>query len=186
MSDPYRTSGGTACPRCRNPLARESDDELNCASRCGTWLGNKLIEKLVTLETIAKSTGNPFRATALRPMRCLVCKEPLNDLYKGTVDVLTMGQCMAHGVWLEAADRAVFEAMFRPDIRERELHDQRLREVAEAQEQRLREMVEAEGVDPVVGRMMLRIEALESQVDTLKTELEALRSSVSRLTSQGY
>jgi polyhydroxyalkanoate synthesis regulator phasin len=180
VTDPYRTSGGTACPRCRNPLARESDDELNCSSGCGTWLGNKLIQKLVALETIARSSGNPFRATPLRPTRCLVCKEPLNDLYKGTVDVLTLGQCLEHGVWLEAADRSVFEAMYRPDIRERELDEQRLREVAQAQEQRLREVIQAEGVDPVVGRMMLRIEALETQVTSLKKEVADLQTSLAR------
>ncbi len=161
MSDPYRTSGGQACPRCRNVLVRETDDWLYCTGGCGTWLGNRVIKTLLDPALLVKSTGNPFRATALPPTKCLVCKQPLNDLYKGAVDVLTLGQCTAHGVWLEQADRTVFEALYAPEIH-------RTAEVAERQE--------LESLDPHVAALIVRVEKLEEIVVRLDGELAGLRA----------
>ncbi len=165
--DPYRSSGGTPCPRCKTPLRRESDDQLECANGCGSWLGNSLIKTIVDPMLLVKSKGNPFKATPLPPTKCLVCRQPLNDLYKGNVDVLTLGQCVDHGVWLEAADRATFEALYAPDI---------ARWSNEARTAELARMVE---VDAVVAKLILRVEALERTVGQLQTELAAIRPTAS-------
>ena len=165
MSDPYRSSGGTPCPRCKDPLRRESDDQLECANGCGSWLGNALIKTMVDPASLVKSKGNPFKATPLPPTKCLVCRKPLNDLYQGNVDVLTLGQCVEHGVWLEVADRSTFEALYAPEI---------VRARAErAQKAELARV--AEEVDPAVARLMVRVDALENQVRALQAELEDLR-----------
>ena len=164
VGDPYRTSGGTPCPRCKNVLDRESDDELVCANGCGVWLANKLLLALMPLETITKSSGNPFRAEPLPPTKCLVCKTALNDLYKGTVDVLTIGQCLEHGIWLEHGDRATFEAMFRGDIRRAEVVRAKQEELAD--------------VDPEIVKLLVRIEALETEVRMLRDLVEDLRKRI--------
>jgi hypothetical protein len=166
VSDPYRSSGGTPCPRCKDPLRRESDDQLECANGCGSWLGNGLIKMMVDPATLVKSKGNPFKATPLPPTKCLICRKPLNDLYQGNVDVLTLGQCLEHGVWLEAADRSIFEALYAPEIARRRVELVRKEELARV----------AEEVDPVVARLMVRVETLEAQMRALQVELAALRA----------
>ncbi len=166
MSDPYRSSGGTPCPRCNDPLRRESDDQLECANGCGSWLGNGLIKTMIDPASLVKSKGNPFKATPLPPTKCLICRKPLNDLYQGNVDVLTLGQCLEHGVWLEAADRSMFEALYAPEI---------VRERAERAKQAELDRV-SEELDPVVARLMLRVDALEAQVRALETETAELRA----------
>lgn len=165
MSSPYRTSGGTPCPRCKDPLRRESDDHLVCANGCGSWLGNRLIKQMVDPPSLVKSKGNPFKATPLPPTKCLMCKKLLNDLYQGTVDVLTLGQCVDHGVWLESADLGIFEAMYAPEIVRQRIERAEQDELARV----------ANEVDPVVARLMVRVETLESQVRALQTELAELR-----------
>ncbi len=164
MSDPYRTSGGQSCPRCRNVLARETDDWMKCTSGCGTWIGNGLLKTLLDPATLVKSNGNPFRAAPLPPTKCLVCKKPLNDLYKGAIDVLTLGQCVPHGVWLDRADRATFEAMYSTEIR-------LYRKVAEKQQQ-----LELAPLDPEVASLIIRVETLEALVQKLQRELDELKS----------
>jgi hypothetical protein len=165
VSDPYRSSGGTPCPRCKQPLRRESDDQLECSNGCGSWLGNGLIKTLLDPASLVKSKGNPFKATPLPPSKCLVCKKPLNDLYMGTVDVLTLGQCVVHGVWLEHADRAMFEALYAPEIARQRAERARKDELARV----------ADEVDPVVARLMQRVDALEAQVRALQDELASIR-----------
>ena len=160
---PYRASAGAPCPRCRNVLARESDGELRCThDGCGTWLPSKLVDELVGMAVVSKASGNPFRATPLPPTRCFVCKKPLNDLYKGTVDVLTIGQCLDHGIWLERSTRADFEAMFAPERRHLETVKARQEELAQ--------------LDPHVANLTLRVEHLERVVYQLQTEIAALKS----------
>lgn len=177
MSDPYRSSGGTPCPRCKDPLRRESDDQLECANGCGSWLGNGLIKPLMDPTSLVKSKGNPFKATPLPPTKCLVCRKPLNDLYQGNVDVLTLGQCLEHGIWLEHADRSIFEALYAPEIGRARIERARQDELARV----------AEEVDPVVARLMQRVEALEAKVHALEkeaAELRAWRSSAEKPPSQ--
>jgi hypothetical protein len=170
VSDPYRSSGGTPCPRCKDPLRRESDDQLECANGCGSWLGNGLIKMMVDPSSLVKSKGNPFKATPLPPTKCLVCKKPLNDLYQGNVDVLTLGQCLEHGVWLEAADRSIFEALYAPEIVRARAERAEKAELARVSEE----------VDPVVARLMQRVDALETQVRAMQAELAELREWRSR------
>ena len=55
---PYRTSGGHACPRCRNPLARDTDHEYSCANGCGVWLSAKLVDDIGTLKDIVEKQLN--------------------------------------------------------------------------------------------------------------------------------
>lgn len=158
----YRTSGGPACPRCRSPLARETDDELSCSDGCGTWLSAKLVDDLVGMTAVSKASGNPFRATPLPPTKCMVCKKPLNDLYKGAVDVLTIGQCLEHGVWLERSSRSDFEALFAPE--------RRVQAVVKEREEELSHL------DPEVAKLIMRVETLERLVTQLQAEIAALKS----------
>jgi hypothetical protein len=159
----YRTSGGTSCPRCTNVLVRETD-ELRCSNGCGTWLTKKLVDELVGMAVVAKSSGNPFRATPLPATKCLTCKKPLNDLYKGAVDVLTIGQCMEHGVWLERSSRGDFEALFAPERRVQAAAKEREDELAD--------------LDPELVKLLLRVEQLERVVVQLQAEIAALKSRV--------
>lgn len=162
--DPYRSSGGTPCPRCKDALRRESDDQLECANGCGSWLGNGLIKLMLDPASLVKSKGNPFKATPLPPTRCLICKQPLNDLYQGNASVLTLGQCLAHGVWLEAADRSVFEAFYAQEIVRRRVELAQRAELAPV----------AKAVDPVIAKLMIRVDTLEAQVRALQDELAHL------------
>ncbi|MBL9015025.1 MAG: hypothetical protein JNL83_12655 [Myxococcales bacterium] len=158
----YRTSAGASCPRCRNVLARETDGELRCTQNgCGTWLPKKLVDDIVGMDAVARSKGNPFRATPLRPTKCLVCKQPLNDLYKGAHDVLTIGQCVEHGIWIERSSRSDLEALFAPE--------RRAREAAAAREAELAKL------DPV-DQLALRVEQLEKVVSQLQAEISSLKS----------
>jgi hypothetical protein len=113
------------------------------------------------MDTVAKARGNPFKATPLPPTRCLVCKKPLNDLYKGSVDVLTIGQCLDHGVWVEGSSRADFEALFAPERRAREEAAARAAELA--------------ALDPV-AKLLRRVDQLERIVAELQAEIATLKS----------
>ena len=166
MSDPYRSSGGDPCPRCRSPLARETDDWLVCGEGCGTWLGNGLVKTLLDPATLVKSKGNPFRATPLPPTKCVVCKQLMNDLYKGAIDVLTLGQCLEHGVWLETADREIFEAMYADEIR---AHRGTTQEY-------VAKLATLAALDPDVAKLTLRVDALEKLVRDLQYQINDLRS----------
>ena len=167
MSDPYRSSAGQPCPRCKNPLARESDDEWNCGSGCGTWLGNRLLASLIDPATLRNSKGNPFRATALPRTACLICRQPLNAHYKGTVDVLVLGQCLPHGVWLEQADRATFEALYADEIRAHAL--------TTAKQALL------DSLDPHLAALTVRVEKLEAIVRTQQQALDAQQLEIDAL-----
>lgn len=168
MSTPYRSAVGTPCPRCKDPLRPESDAELVCANGCGTWLGNRLIKPILDPDSLVRSKGNPFKATPLPPTRCLVCKAPLNDLYQGDPDVLSFGQCLEHGIWLEREGRERFEARFAPEVARTQIERARRAELARISEQ----------ADPVVARLSERVEALEAEVRTLRRELDELRRRV--------
>ena len=163
MSDPYRSAGGTPCPRCANPLAAERDDELHCANGCGTWVGNTLLRTLVEPQQLAGASSAPFfRATPLPRTACLVCGTALNDLYQGFADVLTIGQCAAHGIWIQSGDLATFRAAYAQAID------------AHAANRARDEVLER--ADPVVVQLLLRIEALEAKVTGLETAMKALRA----------
>lgn len=177
MTSPYRASGGTPCPRCELPLARERDDELNCTNGCGTWLGNAHLA-IAPADLRPISRGNPFRATALPFTRCLVCKLSLNDLYKGDRNVLVLGQCLEHGIWIEHADRAAFEAAYAADIpalaKERELREAEELAAKRATERREQHAAELAEMPDVVKELVRRVALLEHQVEDLKRKLEKL------------
>jgi len=163
VSDPYRSAGGTPCPRCANPLAGEDDGELVCANGCGTWIGNKVLRTLVDPQQLAGASSAPFfRATPLPRTACLVCGTALNDLYQGFADVLTIGQCVAHGIWIQSADLATFRAAYREAIDAHAANRARDEMLGHA--------------DPLVAELLLRIEALEAKVTGLETAMKALRA----------
>jgi hypothetical protein len=161
MGDPYRTGGGTPCPRCKRPLLHE-DGEERCTDGCGTWLPNSILATLLDPATLPSiSRGNPFRATALSPTKCLVCRGLMNDLYQGAVDTLVLGQCALHGIWIEAADRDTFESMYSATIGT----TRKQRREAEAEEAARAERLHD---DPAVADLIRRVRALEAEVAELK------------------
>ncbi|MDX2090488.1 MAG: hypothetical protein SFX73_21700 [Kofleriaceae bacterium] len=177
MTAPYRSSGGTPCPRCELPLARERDDELSCANGCGTWLGNAHLP-IAPDDLRPISRGNPSRATALPFTRCLVCKLSLNDLYKGDRKVLVLGQCLEHGIWIEQADRAAFEAAYAADIpalaQEREQREAEELAAKLAREKREKHERELSAMPDFVKELVRRVALLEHQVEDLKRKVEKL------------
>ena len=117
MSDAYRESSGTRCPRCDAVLVENDDGGLACRNGCGEWLPNKLV--LAALGALELRTlGRPgfhHKATPLPPTRCLVCGAGLDDLYRAIdspTEVLTLGRCASHGVWLEGRGREAFETAY--------------------------------------------------------------------------
>ena len=117
MSDAYRESSGTACPRCDAVLVEGDDGWLACRNGCGEWVPNKVV--LATLGSLDLGVlGRPgfhHKATPLPPTRCRVCDAPLDDLYRAIdspTDVLTLGVCKSHGVWLEGRGRDAFETAY--------------------------------------------------------------------------
>jgi hypothetical protein len=162
MSAPYREPGGTPCPRCETPLLREHDDELPCGNGCGTWVGNARI-RIVPDALRTLSRGAPGGATALPFTRCLVCKLSLNELYRGDRDVLVLGQCLEHGIWIEGADLATFETHYGPAI------DAHRREVERVALERERAPVP---LPDLVRQLVQRITRLEDRVAELERELK--------------
>jgi hypothetical protein len=156
----YRVGGGTPCPRCKRPLLHEGGEQ-RCTDGHGTWLPNSILATLLDPQALPKiSRGNPFRAVALPTTKCLVCKTPMNDLYQGAVDTLVVGQCLEHGIWIEAADRDTFESMYSTTIgttrRERQRDEEKAAEQATFHE------------DPVVADLIRRVRDLEAEVAELK------------------
>lgn len=182
VSDPYRSGAGTPCPRCEIPLLRERDDELACGDGCGTWLGNACLP-LSAPALMASSRRHPLSAKPLPPTKCLVCKRSLLDLYnKADVDVLTIGQCLEHGIWIERGDRAKFEAAYGEAIRDHEA-DVAAQAIALANRQAELEHKHAElanqqflaSLPSVVASLVKRVEALENTVEDLERQLATKR-----------
>jgi len=98
-------------------MSSTRDGGLACADGCGEWITNSTIIYLVgTSDFIALGKpGLHHRATPLPPTRCLFCSDLLDDQYPAIAidDVLTIGRCAAHGVWIEGRGRAAFEAAYR-------------------------------------------------------------------------
>ncbi len=147
----------------------ERDDELTCANGCGTWLGNARLQ-LDPATLVGISRANPFGASALPFTRCLVCRHSLTDVYKGDRNVLVLGQCLEHGVWLERADRSAFEAHYAEAIQLRasEMARQQAEQVRDQQEQALASLPD------VVQELVRRVALLERQVQDLKRQIEDL------------
>ena len=167
----YRVGGGPPCPRCKRPLLHDGG-ELRCTDGHGTWLPNAILSTLLDPASLVKiSKGNPFRAVALPPTRCLVCTKVMNDLYQGAVDTIVNGQCVEHGIWNEHADRDVFEAMYSHVIGPTRRQRERDAEAAEEREREEREAAERAARmhhDPVVVDLIRRVQHLEAQVAELK------------------
>lgn len=161
MATPFRTSGGSPCPRCKLPLQRH-DDELRCPDGHGAWIDDGVLARRVEPAELPRlSRGNPFKATALPPTRCLTCSQPLNDLYAGERPVLSVGQCVEHGAWIESGDLAAFDRAYgvvAGDAPRVTPATARARVV--------------EVADPLVRELLARIEALEAEVRTLRAQLD--------------
>ena len=166
MSDPYRTADGMACPRCRELLGGDADDQLVCPAGCGAWLPRAALEQLVDPAKLPRLSHAPFhRATPLPRTPCLACRRPLDDLYQGDFEnVLTMGLCIEHGLWIERGDRATFAARYAGEIE--------VRRIEYAEVLRRRRLLADEG--PVVVDLVDRVEALERTVAHLARLLEDL------------
>jgi len=166
MGDPYRTGGGTPCPRCKKPLLYDEGGEQRCTEGCGTWLPSSILATLLDVATLPTiSRGNPFRATALPTTRCLVCRAAMNDIYQGPVDTLVVGQCVAHGIWIENADRATFERMYAAEI---SASGNKRSRVAALEAARGAEQSARIHGDPIVAELLRRVADLEARVADLE------------------
>lgn len=87
----------------------------------------------------------------------------MNDLYQGAVDTLVLGQCLEHGVWLEAADRATFESMYAATINTTRTQRREADEAAAARAAILHP-------DPAVADLIRRVRTLEAEVAELKRD----------------
>lgn len=144
MTGPYRAPSGTSCPRCHSILNATRDNGLVCANGCGEWMTNAAVVYLVGTSEFVRlgKPGLHHRATPLPATKCVVCSAMLDDQYPAITidDVLTIGRCSAHGVWIEGRDRAAFEAAYRVAIarhRQSESTDSRTPEPTPTLEERV-------------------------------------------------
>lgn len=117
MTDPYRSTTSTKCVRCKQGLLADGDD-LVCGDGCGTWIANAQLARLLPVDEVKPGArANPFRANPFPPARCPFCKNQLDDCYAGSKVVVSLGQCLEHGIWLDRATRADFQAAYDGYIR---------------------------------------------------------------------
>ncbi len=165
--DPYRESGGTPCLRCQITMIADKRQDLACPDGCGTWIAADAILRLVgTPDLVAVSRPIQFwRATPLAPVTCPSCKTPLAPVYTPLGhDVLTLGQCLQHGAWIDRGTHDDFETAYHAAI-ERQQRSPRPTSVSPKPRSAARTASAEE-----------RIEALEARVGELERVVAALRA----------
>jgi Zn-finger nucleic acid-binding protein len=169
MTDPYRSSTGLKCVRCKQALLADGDDS-SCGDGCGIWIARAAIERLLPMTALANVRANPFKAHPFKPARCPVCKASLADHYAGDRQIISLGQCSEHGIWIDGASRADFEAVYAGEIRSAE----HAREASSARDRKA-ERDHARALDALRGTDTVNLEALVKRL----AELEALLRSKS-------
>jgi len=127
------------------------------------------------------SRPSPTQASALPFSRCPVCSHSLTDFYAGAEDLLVIGQCLEHGVWIERGDPAVLEATFAAEIAR---HATEIASPAEAEPEDVEPPPERvmtstrTALAPGVAELMKRVSSLERTVEDLYRKLASLRATV--------
>lgn len=109
MTDPYRSSGGDACPQCSTPLERTPEGAAPCPNGCGAWLPTSYLATLFDTSEIAREAHDAEQAEGRRYELppCPTCGAPL---IRGWLGAAPVRLCAEHGLWIAAATAARFDA----------------------------------------------------------------------------
>ena len=107
--DPYRSSGGDACPQCASPLDMASGGPAPCANGCGEWLPMAYIATVFDIAELDRESPHHEQAEsqAYQPPPCPSCERPL---VRAWLKAAPVRLCAEHGVWIAAASHDRFTA----------------------------------------------------------------------------
>ncbi len=113
MTDPYRSSGGEACPQCSTPLERSPESIVPgvapCPNACGAWLPTTYLASLFDTSEIAREAHDAEQAEVRRYELppCPTCSAPLVRAWLGAAPIR---MCAEHGLWVAATSAGRFDA----------------------------------------------------------------------------
>jgi len=111
--DPYRSPGYggivARCPRCGATLVAELGFCLVCPSSCGAWLPKASLRGILEIDRLDAFVpeDKTLLSRLFPPAACAACA---NIMAVRVEHEVTFDFCLDHGVWLDAGERASFEA----------------------------------------------------------------------------